>query len=234
LTRAKWIRIGYLILIVFAISFLLPNIYCWYFNNCAIANFLSSYLAAYVLMVIPVGLLLLWVLNFKCRKEHSASQRLGMVFANIFLMAPFIIFFLFSAGFYIFAAYPNFYLGRQGPDTKYAIQGFSNIFGSDPPESVSRIYFRSHGFEDNHTIFRFHTSDAEFVRKLINQKNLIESERQKKIIYRKDYPGWWLEKENHGALKFYSKINGASYTASGLAIWYNPTLGIVWYEYYDT
>lgn len=79
-------------------------------------------------------------------------------------------------------------MSKQGPDTEYAIKGFANTFRPNSPKSVSKIYYRSHGFEDNHTIFRFQTSDEEFVRGLITQQDLIESKMQEKLYSRNDYP----------------------------------------------
>jgi len=226
ISRPKAVHIGYSV--VNAFIALTAVLYLWEVSRfrCRISDhgfplcFYSMFLA------IPVAAMVLWVLNRRCRKDHSRTTRVyfgvsRVLFALVWLAS------CVPVAIFVAIAQPWPLSLRHGPDTDYARQGFEKLIGMPPPVSVSAIYYRAdEGWLDSGYRLRFTCHDPSVVTQIAQRLQLQESGESKAGLGSRD-ARWWSEKRQIKTLKCFARESPGAYY---WYLWYDSRSGIVWYE----
>ena len=226
ISRPKAVYIGYSV--VNAFIALTALLYLWEVSSfrCRISDHGFPLCFYSLFLAIPVAAFVLWVMNRRCRKDHSRTTRVyfgvsRVLFALVWLAscAPVAIF--------VAIAQPWPLSLRQGPDTAYAKQGFEKLIGIPPPASVSAIYYRAdEGWLDSGYRLRFTCHDPSVVIQIAQRLQLQESGEMKAGLGSRDVR-WWSEKRQLKTLKCFAREKPGAYY---WYLWYDPNSGIVWYE----
>ncbi len=183
--------------------------------------------------VVPIALATLFLLNRKCRQDHTQPQRIFIHAVRILCIPAWLyssLIVLFWTVLWIEAAQPWPFSLQHGPDTDYARKGFRERIGFPPPSSVSQIYYRNHsGMLDVGYCLRFQVSSPEVVQRIATHKELPES-KNNAIVMSFSRPKWWEEMSGREHMKYYARERHRSYY---WRLWYDPRAGIVWYHEYS-
>ncbi len=179
-------------------------------------------------IVLPIVGLTLFLLNRKCRQEHTKPQRIRLHVARSIIVVGWL-FSCVPVGFIIvtFRLWPLSL--ADGPDTNYAREGFARVTGFKSPSSASKIYCHQYaGLTDGGVRLRFQVTSSSVVQRIAAQKKMtrqVESRRKKDRG-----PRWWREKSKREELEYYArKVKLKGYWN----LWYDPETGTAWYEEFD-
>lgn len=117
-----------------------------------------------------------------------------------------------------------------GPDTNYAREGFEKEVGFKAPSSVSKIYYRSVGWEDGMNYLRFQVTSPDVVQRIVADKKMT-TVNELRMMTSSRHPKWWAEKRGIMGLECYSTIDGKY--PPWYYLWYDPETGTVWYTKFD-
>lgn len=186
---------------------------------------IAPFLLIPLFIVLPIAGLTLFLLNRKCRQEHTKPQRIRLHVARSVIVVGWL-FSCVPVGFVVVMLRLWPVSLSDGPDTDYAREGFAKETGFKPPLSVSKIYYHSVGFmTDGSVRLRFQVTSPGVVQRIAAQKKMtrqVESMREKVRG-----PRWWREKSKKEELEYYTrkvKLKGS------WSLWFDPETGTVWYE----
>ena len=224
--RSQLVRIGYWVLLAYValtgMAILVETTLHNSFTDHAAPICLIS-----LFVVIPVAVIVLFFLNWRCRKEHSRRQRIFMHVARALLLVAWL-FSCLPVVLIISLTQPWPLSLRHGPDTSYAREGFAKHAGFSAPSSVSQIYYRIDGnWLDVGYRLRFRISSPDLLHQIVTHHNMTKAEKMKMGLSSSRSPKWWREKRGKKGLECYSRENPGSYY---WYLWYDPATGTVWYE----
>lgn len=225
ISRPKAVRIGYSV--VNAFIALTALLYLWEVSRfrCRISDHGFPLCSYSLFLIIPVAAIALWVLNRRCRQEHSRATRVYFgasraLFALVWLAscAPIALFVM------IIQPWPLTI--RHGPDTQYSREGFVKLVGFAPPPPVTEIYYRAdEGFRDSGYRLRFRTSDNSVLKQVVTRLQLTETNHIHGLLLAS--PKWWSERTQRKGLLLYAREQPGKYY---WYLWYDPGTGTIWYE----
>jgi hypothetical protein len=225
IARPKAVRIGYTV--VNAFIALTALLYLWEVSRfrCRISDHGFPLCFFSLFLVIPVAAIALWVLNRRCRQEHSRATRVYLGASRALLALVWLASCIPIASF-VMIIQPWPLSIRHGPDTQYSRQGFVTLVGFAPPPSVTDIYYRAdEGFRDSSYRLRFRTSDSAVVTQVVTRLQLIETNNVQGLL--SGSPKWWLERTQRKNLLLYAREQSGKHY---WYLWYDPVTGMVWYE----
>jgi hypothetical protein len=115
----------------------------------------------------------------------------------------------------------------QGPDTGYAREGYARVVRTDPPETVSAVYYRVHGWDDETRLLRFMTTGTDEVDQIVARYDLVPVPEPGHVSVGPHPPLWWLSREQAKACQHYS-AQGEGGTLRSVRLWHDQARGIVW------
>jgi hypothetical protein len=189
------------------------------------------HMGALFVFIIPFSTIILLILMRRYYKERPKREKLYFSISHGFWTVVW----YFSLGptiFFLALQQPWPVSLIHGPDTKYAKACFEIRIRKPMPSSISQIYCRCIGWQGNTFQIRFKCSDFNFVKDLIVQYQLKEISTPYSSSMTS--PKWWAEMKHVKELKSYSFEKRTEDRWESWYLWYDPTLGIVWFEYHAT
>ena len=195
------------------------------FTSLSGSQAIAGFTAMILFFAIPIGFLVEHIMQ--SGKAHSPASRQSPRAMRIFLGAAWLIWALPTAAIFGLAIQwdaPWPFSLRQGPDTKYAIEGFESVLGFSVPGSVTDIYYNERRLPlDSTYLLRFTCCDEGLVRRVISDWALDEeSHPSSPERGNSGYPSWW---------RWHATEAHTSYKGDrGDFLWYNPQTCTVLFE----
>jgi hypothetical protein len=150
-----------------------------------------------LLLGIPLGGSVIWVLRRRCTPPLSGAARLYVAVSKVGLTLAWLpvgVYAAFATTLWVVLAEPWPLSLRQGPDTPHAREVFAARFGFPAPASVRRLYARREWacFGEHVTLVTFEWTDEQVIRDIVSTLSL-ETVPQDGVTALQAWPGppWW-------------------------------------------